>query len=384
MKKGIENIISLALSLIIVNVSLGTSVKGAEKSNYSIQNNSIETAVIENSKDDKAGIQYDYEDIVWSRYKIPAKPYGNRKSVFDNTTDDSVRYQDDFYGAMNNAWIEEADSYLSDDLKEISYYSYLELKSANDINNIFKDLLHNSSKYNSSTTEGKMINLYCNLLNYDERNKQGSDGAKKYTDKVKAVKNIDELTKLLSAEEMDIFNNLFRFKIMPLTNKKANQLYIQATLLGLVNSDDYLNDNEESIKNKNEYEKYVKNLLILDGYSENEAEKKVNDLIQFETSIAKSMVGLESLQEGNIDYGSINMSLDINGLNQIAPNLRFPEILKGLGLDKGDSRIILQQKKWIVALNDLYTENNLPAIKNYIEITILEALSKYLDKDFEK
>lgn len=384
MKKEIKNIISLALSLIIVNVSLGTSVQGAEISNYSMHNNNIGTAVIENSKDDKAGIQYDYEDIVWSRYKIAAKPYGNRESVFDNTTDDSVRYQDDFYGAMNNAWLKEADSYLSDDLQEISYYSYLQLKSANDINNIFKDLLHNSSKYNSNTTEGKMINLYCNLLNYDERNKQGSDGAKKYTDKVKAVKNMDGLTELLSTEEMDIFNNLFRFKIMPSANKKVNELYIQPTLLGLVNSDDYLNYSEESIKNKNQYEKYVKNLLILYGYSEDEAEKKVNDLIQFETGIAESMVGLGDLQQGDIDYNSINMSLDIKELNEIAPNLRLPEILKGLGLDKSGSRITLQQKKWIVALNDLYTEDNLPAIKNYIEITILEALGEYLDKDFEK
>ena len=150
MKKEIKNIISLALSLIIVNVSLGTSVQGAEISNYSMHNNNIGTAVIENSKDDKAGIQYDYEDIVWSRYKIAAKPYGNRESVFDNTTDDSVRYQDDFYGAMNNAWLKEADSYLSDDLQEISYYSYLQLKSANDINNIFKEFYTSKSRSNNN------------------------------------------------------------------------------------------------------------------------------------------------------------------------------------------------------------------------------------------
>ncbi len=260
-----NNIISFTLAAVFSLFIIGTGVNGAEQNRVISNNKFIPAQKIYN---DNAGIQYKYEDVVWSTYKTPAKSQGTRQSYISDTSGSSVRYEDDFYGAVNNEWINEAGKYLSDDLPELSNYAYLEIKSSKDVKDIFKDLLHNSSKYSSNTTESKMVNLYCNLLNTKERDNQGSEPAKKYADKIKNVKNMDELTDFFSTEEMDIFNNLFRFKIMPYNDSKTNDIYIQPTLLGLVNSDDYSSEDKESEKNRQEYIKYIVSLLILDGYSE--------------------------------------------------------------------------------------------------------------------
>lgn len=374
MKKVKMNIKALAMvmTFMVTFALFTTNVKAVDES-------------VNKSTDDKSGIQYEYEDIIWSRYKIPAKQSGNNNiSVLDNKKESEVKYQDDFYGAINNDWINKASEYLNPDVQEISYYTYLTSKSSSDIKEIFKDLLKNQEQYSSDTVEGKMINLYNNMLDTESRNGQGVQPTKKYTDKIKNVNSINDLTKVLSTNEMDIFNNLFRFKVMPLYTNKSNQLYIQPTLLGLVNSNDYFNDSEESKLNKEKYTKYIQDILKLSGYTEDEAKKKTDDLISFEEQIAKNMIGLNELYGGEIDYSSLNTSVTIDELNDIAPNLQLPIVMKGLGIDKGENRIILQQKKWLQGLNAMYTEENLPQIKNYIEITILQALGQFLDDDFVK
>ena len=338
---------------------------------------------INNSYADKQGIQYDFEDIIWSKYKPPASSSSNRtRSVLDNGKETSSGYQDDFYGSINNDWINGVNQYITPDLQEISYYTYLTAKSTVDVRDIFNEMLKEQSNYSSDTVEGKMINLYNNMLDTEARNRQGVDGAKKYVDKIKNVNSIDELTELLCTNEMDIFNNLFRFKVSPLYTNKSHQLYIQPTLLGLVNSNDYFSDTEESKERKEKYINYIESTLKLSGYSEDEAKKKTDDLISFEENIAKSMIGMDQLYGGEIDYKSLNVSVTMDELNKMAPNLQLSKVMNGLGIDKSKNTIIVQQKKWLQSLNALYTEENLPQIKNYIEITILQALGKFLDDDF--
>ena len=338
---------------------------------------------INNSYINKQGIPYDFEDIIWSKYKPPASSSSNRtRSVLDNGKETSSGYQDDFYGSINNDWINGVNQYITPDLQEISYYTYLTAKSTVDVRDIFNEMLKEQSNYSSDTVECKMINLYNNILDTEARNRQGVDGAQKCVDKIKNVNSINELTELLSTNEMDIFNNLFRFKVSPLYTNKSHQLYIQPTLLGLVNSNDYFSDTEESKERKEKYINYIESTLKLSGYSEDEAKKKTDDLISFEENIAKSMIGMNQLYGGEIDYQSLNVSVTMDELNKMAPNLQLSKVMNGLGIDKSKNTIIVQQKKWLQSLNALYTEENLPKIKNYIEITILQALGKFLDDDF--
>ena len=296
----------------------------------------------------------------------------------------STRPQDDFYEYVNGQWLKTAYHNINPLLRENSYISDLYEKSDKDVQNMFKDLLKNANRYDENSDEKKMINLYNNILDVKSRNEQGIEPIKKYLDKIDNVKTIDDLTNILSDGEMDIFNNLFQFNVVQdYDNNQTHELYIVPTLLGVGNSDSYTIDNEENRQDKKEYINYLTQLLILSGYDKYDTSNKVDDLIKFEEMVAPSEIGLQQAVTSGIDMSQYNVTVTMDDLKTIAPNLNLPTIMHGLGIDKAN-KIVVQQMQWLKKFNELYTEKNLPLIKNYIEMTIYQATTMFLTEDLNK
>lgn len=296
----------------------------------------------------------------------------------------SVRPQDDFYEYANGEWLKTAYNNINPLIRENSYISDLYEKSDKDVQNMFNNLLKNASQYNENSDEKKMINLYNNILDVKTRNEQGIEPIKKYLDKIESVKTIDDLTKIFSDGEMDIFNNLFQFNVVQdYDNNQTHELYIVPTVLGLGNSDSYTIDNEENRRNREEYINYLKQILILSGYDKYDAADKIDNLIKFEEMVAPSTIGLKQAVTSGIDMNQYNVTVTMDDLKRLAPNLDLPTIMNGLGIDKAN-KIVVQQMQWLKKFNELYIEKNLPLIKNYIEMTIYQATTMFLTEDLNK
>lgn len=309
----------------------------------------------------------------------------NSKEEGKTQSESKIRPQDDFYEAINSEWLKTAYDNINPLLRENSYISDLYEKSDKDVHDMFQELLNNANEYNENTDEKKIINLYNNILNVKARNEQGIEPIKKYLDKIESVQTIDDLTKLLSNREMDIFNNLIQFNVIKsYENKQTHELCIVPTILGLGNADTYTIDNYQNTEKKKEYIYYLNKLLTLSGYSKLDANDKIYDLINFEEKIATSMLGLkQATTEGGIDMNQYNVPVTMDKLNEIAPNLNLPTIMNGLGIDKSN-KIVVQQMNWLKKLNELYTKENLPLIKNYIEMTVFQATTMFLTEDLNK
>lgn len=295
-----------------------------------------------------------------------------------------TRPQDDFYEYVNGEWLKTAYHNINPLFSENSYITDLYEKSDKDVRDMFNNLLDNSSQYDENSDEKKMINLYNNILDVRTRNKQSIEPIKKYLDKIEDVETIDDLTKVFSNVEMDIFNNLFQFNVVQdYDNNQAHELYIVPTLLGLGNADSYTIDNEENREKKKEYENYLKQLLILSGYDKYDASNKVDDLLKFEEMVAPLTIGLQQAVTSGIDMSQYNVTVTMEELERLAPNLNLSTIMKGLGIDKAN-KIVVQQMGWLKKFNELYTQENLPLIKNYIEMTIYQATTMFLTEDLNK
>ncbi|MGM9681968.1 MAG: M13 family peptidase, partial [Eubacteriales bacterium] len=59
------------------------------------------------------------------------------------------------------------------------------------------------------------------------------------------------------------------------------------------------------------------------------------------------------------------------------------DIMKDAKLD-GANKIILSNPEWLKALNDIYKEENLQLIKDYIEINNIAGIAGCLGEDFQK
>lgn len=299
-------------------------------------------------------------------------------NISDNNQ--GVRLQDDFYDAVNSDWLNTAK--IEQGKSTASTFEDVNDKVESQIKDIINSLTANENKYNENSDEKKIINLYNNILNVKERDEEGIKPVKDILDEIKSAQTIDDITKLWSNKR--IINPTIQFSVeRDIKDVSTNILYINSTGLSLGDSDEYTNPTESTAKNKKLIEAYYTKLLVLSGYSQEEAKTKVDNMFKFEGMIAQNIMGKQEKAENTNLLNTLYNQYTLSQLNSLAPNLNLPVIMKDLGIDKAN-KIVLEDPKWLKAFNDMYTQENLPLIKNYIEISNLVYASDYLSEDFEK
>ncbi|NRY59701.1 M13 family metallopeptidase [Clostridium beijerinckii] len=292
----------------------------------------------------------------------------------------SLRMQDDFYSAVNREWLNTAKI----DIGKTSNSTFVETNKVltEQKKQIINDLLANEKNYAQNSDEKKIINLYKNTLNIDARNKQGIEPIKEMLEELRNIKTIDDLSAL--TPESKVESPLIEFSCsVDLKDATKNALYIEPTPLSLGDSDEYVKPTENSSRIKSLTENYYNTVLTLSGYTKEEAKSKVDNLFKFESTIASSIKGKEETSKNNNAIDEEYNVYTLDQLDSLAPNLRIKTIMKNFKVDNAN-KIILTQPKWFQALNDVYKQENLQMIKDYIEVTNITGASQYLGENFEK
>ena len=292
-----------------------------------------------------------------------------------------VRIQDDFYTAVNEKWLQEA--VIKPGYPSISTFDELQDKCRVQLDGIFKQIFENQDQYKANSAEKKMLNLYNNYLNVEERNKEGINPIKPYMDEIKAAKDISGITKLLNNLRIQQNTGLFNVGVgADLKDSTKNCVYINSTGLFLSNSDYYTKDTEMSRAMKTALNTYLNKITVLYGYSETEAKKKIDNAFKLDSMLAPSIIGQdESTVDPNI-YDKIYNVYTLEQLDQLAPNLKPSAMLKNMGFDKA-KKVVLQEPEWLKALDKIYTKENVDIIKDALEIRFLYSTATLLGEKFE-
>ena len=289
-----------------------------------------------------------------------------------------IRPQDDFYEAVNGQWEKDSVNKISEFYYEKSTYSDIQENNEKIVKDEFMNFLSNKNKYGENSDERKMADVYMNFINTYARNSQGIEPIKKYLSKIDEVNSIDDLNNLLGDDDINLFNSLINFNIQENSKGNMYEIYIGPTTLSLLDSSEYSEENKNS-----EYESIVvnfyTNLLTKSGFSENEATEMINNLFKFENYIAPSILS-SNIDESKIDKSKNDVLVKIDDLNRIAPNINFSYIMKSLKIDNANY-IEVSQIDWLKKLNELWTQDNLPLIKNYLKVNLIESTGRYLTVD---
>lgn len=296
------------------------------------------------------------------------------------TVSNTLRLQDDFYNAINRQWL----NTVKIDTGKTSNSTFMETDKTltEQKKQIIKDLLANEKSFSENSDEKKIINLYKNTLNMEARNKQGIEPVKKMIAELNNIKSIKDIANLNSESKLE--NPLMQIACQ-VDLKDANKyaLYIAPPSLSLGNSDEYIKPTENTKRVKSLVETYYTNLLTLSGYSNDQAKAKVDNLFKFENMIAPSIKGKEETSKNNNAIDQEYNVYTLDELDSLAPNLNIKAILTNNKIDNVNS-VILTEPKWLKALNEIYTEQNLPMIKDYFEIINIVSAASYLGENFEK
>jgi len=167
--------------------------------------------------------------------------------------DKSVRPNDDFFKFVNGTWLKNTE--IPADKTRWGSFDELRQNTDKDALAILNEAAKNP-KYKSNTDQGKAVNMYKAAMDTVARNKQGIAPLKSYLAKINAVKNIQDLQKLMMETEAQGGGVGFFGVGVGADEKNSNRNVVSLGPgpLGLPDRDYYVSEDKDS---KEKREKYV-------------------------------------------------------------------------------------------------------------------------------
>ena len=297
-------------------------------------------------------------------------------------TQQEIRLEDDFYAVINEEWLESTT--LKPGYTSMDTFTEVYDKCQEQLQELFAEILNNEQQYTNDDTEKKMINLYKNYLNKAERNKQGIDPIKPYLEKINAIKSLEDIDSLFSDILQSNIAGLYSLGVgSDFKDSNSKAFYIASTSLILGDADYYNKPTQQSEAVEAAVTNYLNKMLVLIGYSKEEAAQKVQDAYAFEKQLTPTMLGQEEVSKASNIYEKIYNVYTLDELEKLAPNVKLKNKIQGICGDKV-TKVIVQEPKWLESLNKLYTNDNVEEMKNYIEIKFLYNTVGNLSESFEE
>ena len=286
--------------------------------------------------------------------------------------DKSVSPKVDFYQYANGGWM--ANTEIPADESRWGGFSEL-----GDNNNkmvlALVDKALEMKSVDSNSDEGKVVNFFNTAMNMEKRNMQGISVIQPYIDRIKTIKNTDQLLDYMIENE-PYFGSFFGiFVSSNPKNSNENALYLGGGNLGLPDRDYYLNEDEDSVEKRKQYVKFTSNMLQMMGLDENLATTQAKRILKLETRMATAMLPKEEMRNPLNRYNP----MDIVKLKETAPNIKWKKYFDGIGTGSFD-QIIVSQPKYIAEVSKIFETESLGTLKEYLRWTILNDAAGSMDQ----
>ena len=210
-------------------------------------------------------------------------------------------------------------------------------------------------------------NLFKLMMDWDSRNALGVQPLKEQTDAIEAIDSTEALTAYflnIPAED----------EIASLWGAGSDVDFIDSSLhvltvgsgcsLLLGDSAEYSSLTDYGAIKKEALSELARKMLMKLGYTEEAALQKIENCFAFETLVAPSIYTIE--EEGNADYLSRSYNIFTRAdLEQAQGPVPILECLEGNGYPAEDTYLVTNPA-YLTRLAEVYTEENLPLIRDYL------------------
>ena len=236
-----------------------------------------------------------------------------------------------------------------------------------------------SKPQKQGTLEQKIGTLYNMLMDSVRLNREGWEPLKPTLARIAAVKSNKEY-QLVTAELDRRGEGTMMFGIgvgADMRNASMNIVAIGQGGLGLGTRDYYLNNDPQTLKVREAYKTYLKNLFKMVGNDEATATKKVDAIMAIETRIAK--VSYSKVQLRDIDKNYHKMSYNDLVLN--FPGIDWGNVFLQTGFPPFDA-VDVGQPEPIHEVEKILADTNLDDLKAYAEIKVISGATSQLSDAF--
>jgi putative endopeptidase len=147
--------------------------------------------------------------------------------------------------------------------------------------------------------------------------------------------------------------------------------------LGLPDRDFYFNSEKGIAQIRKEYVAHLARMLKLMGRSDQDSLKAANDLMKFETALAKASRKLEDLRDPEKNYNKMSPE---NLTGKHTPLIVWDRRLAAMSLHP--DYVIVGQPEFFTALNRLLGKTPVPVLKDYLRVRLVSDYAEYLGKNW--
>lgn len=223
--------------------------------------------------------------------------------------------------------------------------------------------------------------LYQTWMDWDQRNALGMEPVMERVKDIRGIQSIEELSAFLCDEERSRNVPVFLSCVNSVDLNDASSYVVDVVNDGLL-----LQDSAEYEKRTEQGERYEKAfgelgavMLKKAGFSQEEAEKVLEQVLELETELAGGTLTMEEQMSPDL-FERINNVYTMEELKGLCSRFPVTEMIRSQGYGNGE-RLRVTEPDYFTVLDGLYNEENLEKIKSYMLFKYLTSMAFYLDQE---
>jgi len=253
--------------------------------------------------------------------------------------------------------------------------SNLQLKQREDLKRMFL------GKMPAGHDQKLAYHLFRLMMDWDSRNAQGAAPLKEATDAIESIGTMDELNAyFLETPPEDYVALLFPLdSLSDIKDASRNIISVGFAKLLLSDSAEYGKLTDYGAIKKKAISELAQKMLVKLGYTEQESAQKINHCLVLEQMMASAIYTKEEQQKADF-IAKISNYYSRGELAEAQGRVPVLDMLAHLGYPEAKEYIVMAPD-FLARLNELYVQENLPLIKDYLIVQGAVNCAPYLDRE---
>lgn len=290
---------------------------------------------------------------------------------------EKVRYQDDFYEAVNGNLLDQIELEEAD--AQWTWFGELSTEIGIEMRQLIAELAKDGKTYQKGSSEQKIKDLYECISNKQNRDMVGLGPLQPHLDTIRNATTIDEYVDALAYLSGEFgFSSLVGGYMIDQDRADSEHYAVYLMYADTLIGKEYLED-PAAAEYVNMYFEYVEDMLKEFGMDEAKASQRADDIEELVRDICSVSLTAEQYYNPSVIYNVYDKAQ----LQDLYTNIDVDRMLKILRLDEQDHYIVMdvgQAQK----VNSLLVEDNLELLKDFSTFVMLNDAAEYSTTRYAK
>lgn len=278
---------------------------------------------------------------------------------------------DDFYAAVNGPVL--AKKTIEPTESSWSWFRERSLENTEELGQELHEIAEKTGSYEKGTPEQKIADLYACAIDMDRRDATARQRLQTMLTPVQEAKTTGELTQAL-CQMKDTYGTAafvdYTADRMPRSPRYVARIVPTGTIL-----DKSELEKESHPGSWQAYKQYIADVLVEAGKPKEEAVRQSDAIFAMEQQWAPAML---SSEERN-DFSVLNTMYKKEDIESFMPHMNGQALLRSWDLTK-ERDMFLADAAYLQKIDESYTQQNLPVLKDYVVFRVMDSLAPYADR----